>query len=109
MGPNGLTLLTLSIKVFEFEFKFEFSALYSGSLASSVCFRPVRMSLSLSANMALAGKRFPVLAKYKVQLVHVRVRVTPPTHTHTLQITTATNSSGDLLALPSIENIPQRS
>ncbi|KAK7111653.1 xanthine dehydrogenase-like [Littorina saxatilis] len=39
----------------------------SGAALAATCTgRPVRMSLSLAANMALAGKRFPVLAKYKV-------------------------------------------
>ncbi|XP_076461928.1 uncharacterized protein LOC143294357 [Babylonia areolata] len=37
----------------------------AAALAATCTGRPVRMSLSLSDNMAFAGKRFPVLAKYK--------------------------------------------
>jgi xanthine dehydrogenase molybdopterin-binding subunit B len=40
-----------------------------GKMSCFWCFlinRPVRMNMSLADNMAMAGKRFPVLAKYKV-------------------------------------------
>ncbi|KAL8593330.1 hypothetical protein ACOMHN_009983 [Nucella lapillus] len=37
----------------------------AAALAATCTGRPVRMCLSLADNMALAGKRFPVLARYK--------------------------------------------